>query len=144
MGKQILLFIVLLGLIGCGTLPVTVATSNATKPVLVGKVTKIKGEPQVAMGEQLADFHVEAVNSRKTRVQGDYAVSTHSTEGANKFDVELLSLASEKPEGTPVITGISVGGHKSEALFLTILFQGSLSDDITRAGIDGSLYKIQK
>ena len=75
-------------LAGCSTTS-RVATSNVTKPVILGKVARINGKTEAGKTGKTGDFEVEITNKV-------FYVTTSSEslrEGSNKFDAELMKNA---------------------------------------------------
>lgn len=147
MRKNLLLLlftIMLFGVWGCAVAPTTVTTSNITSPVLVGPVMKIKGDLQaMTLETKRREFDIEIENfyyfewlvttmSSRTR-------SEQGAEGTNKFDAELLKLASgESLEGIK-IDNISLGSRTSGTGFWILIWTISKKN---WAGIEGSFYNI--
>lgn len=144
--RKSLIIIMLLGAIGCGTFSATVSTSNVTKPVLVGKVTKIKGMPQNDFGMQSANFEVSVEDSVVRSVAGpDEMAITSTAEGANKLDVELSDLIAKEPKGTLIVHDISFIGKNTDGLsyFLLALVSGgraNLMDEGVWVQVNGGVY----
>lgn len=119
---------------GCGTYPVTVATSNVTRPVIVGDVPAINGKPQKEFPNKMQDFKLSAEFSFGSFM--NHRIITR--EAANKFDVGLLRVTNGDDESELiVIDRISFFGKKSEALVLPFL----INSDYTIGHLDGAVYK---
>jgi len=119
---------------GCGTYPVTVATSNITRPVIVGDVPTINGEPLKEFPDKTQDFKLSAEHSFGSFMNHRFI----KREGANKFDVGLLRVinGNDAPE-LIIIDRISFFGKKSEAIVLPFL----INSDYTIGHLDGAVYK---
>lgn len=105
--------LICLGSFGCA-LSSTVTASNVDKPVLVGHVKKIKGERGGKLGEPVAMFNIEAEQLSDT-LRADYSI--RQTEGSNKFDVELLRIAENNPDGQIVIKDLYLGSYNFNYIF---------------------------
>ena len=128
-----ILFLVLL-ITSCGTYPVTVATSNVTKPVIVGNYPTLNGSFQEEFPNKIENFSLSAEFSFGS-VMNHLATKR---EGPNKFDVGLLRVASGDDESELiVIDRISFFGKKSEALILPFV----MNSDYTIGYLDGAIYK---
>jgi len=132
--KKIPAIILLLGITACGTYPVTVATSNITKPVIVGNVPTINGKPQQEFSNKEQEFSLSAEFSFGSLMNHRFI----KREATNKFDVGLLRVANGDDESELiVIDSISFFGKKSESLILPFL----LNSDYTIGHLNGAVYR---
>ncbi|MDT8318751.1 MAG: hypothetical protein RQ824_12305 [bacterium] len=129
-------FVILLSLTitGCGTYPLTVATSNVTKPVIIGNVPTIKGNHQKEFLNKVQEFSLNAEHSFVTIMNHVYT----TREAAGKYDVGLLRIANGDDDSELiVIDKITFWGKKSESIAL-LMFHNS---DYTKGFLDGAIYR---
>jgi len=145
-----LLFVVIFsGVVGCSTVPTTVATaSNVTYPVLVGPVKTIKGQPRAEdngmMSTKHFDERVSDIHKNFTLFLPIFAggmilpiANTYSTdfsERKGKLDVKLLKMMEENSEDKIMVDEIYFGAYNGGSWLI------GFSIDKEWVGIKGALY----